>query len=122
MNGFVTSEREAVISLVVRGSEGRREEIDALVDTGFNGFLTLPSPLVSRLALPFAGTTQAVLADGSRVQVDAYQAALLWDGRERSVLVLKTEGDALAGMALFDGHRLTVEVQDSGLVLIEALA
>lgn len=92
------------------------------MDTGFNGFLTLLFHLVSRLALPFAGTTQAALADGSQVQMDACQATLLWDGQERSVLVLETEGEVLAGMSLFYGHRLTLEVQGGGLVLIEALA
>ena len=47
--GRVNAYREAVISLIVEGSGGRRREIDAVVDTGFNGYLTLPATLMQEL-------------------------------------------------------------------------
>ena len=47
--GRVNAYREAVISLSVEGSGGRRREIDAVVDTGFNGYLTLPATLIQEL-------------------------------------------------------------------------
>ena len=40
----VNAAYEAVISLSLRGPSGQAQEIDAVIDTGFNGFLTLPPP------------------------------------------------------------------------------
>ena len=40
--GIVNAEREAVISIEVRGSNGQRRTILAVIDTGFDGSLTLP--------------------------------------------------------------------------------
>jgi predicted aspartyl protease len=51
MTGVVTADREATIRLIVRGREGREIEVGAVLDTGFNGSLTLPSPLVVALDL-----------------------------------------------------------------------
>ena len=40
----VNAAYEAVISLSLRGPSGQAQEIDAVIDTGFNGFLILPPP------------------------------------------------------------------------------
>ena len=55
---------EAVITLSVQGPEGQAREVDAVVDTGFTGFLTLPPALVAELGLTFETTGHATLADG----------------------------------------------------------
>ena len=39
--GYVNAYREAVIPLTVRGSQAQ-EEIETVIDTGFDGSLTLP--------------------------------------------------------------------------------
>jgi predicted aspartyl protease len=43
IRGIVNARREAIVPLVVGNASGQRQVIDAVVDTGFNGFLTLPS-------------------------------------------------------------------------------
>ncbi len=62
ITGTVTAYREAVIRLTVHGSQ-TEEEIEAVVDTGFNGFLTLAPPLIATLDLPSRGRGRAILAD-----------------------------------------------------------
>jgi clan AA aspartic protease len=121
ITGLVTAEREAIIALTVRGFGGQEEPIEAVIDTGFNGFLTLPPPLISGLALPFAGVTRAELGDGSEVDIDVFAATVLWDSHERAVLILGAEGGPLLGMSLLSGYRVTLEVKDGGAVMIEAL-
>ena len=122
ITGFVTTNREAVIRLLVRADNNREETIEAVIDTGFNGFLTLPMSLISSLALSFAGTTRTTLGDCSEVRIDVFEATVLWENQERHVTVLATQGDALVGMAMLFGYRMTLEVEDGGAVVIEALS
>ena len=122
MTGQVTPNREAVIRVLVRGPRGQEAQVEAVIDTGFNGFLTLPAQLIADLALPFAGTTRAALGDGSEVQMDVFEAAVLWDNQERGVVVLAAEGGALVGMSMLSGYRITLDVKDGGTVIIEVLS
>jgi clan AA aspartic protease len=121
ITGVVTASREAVIGVLVRGARGQEVQVEAVIDTGFTGFLTLPARLIASLALSFAGTTRVALATGSEAAMDVFEAIVLWDDRERDVVVLAAEGAALVGMALLSGYRVTLEVEDGGAVHIEAL-
>ena len=40
---------EAVVALEVQGPENSSERVECVIDTGFNGYLTLPSKLVKSL-------------------------------------------------------------------------
>ncbi|HXH13900.1 MAG TPA: clan AA aspartic protease [Alphaproteobacteria bacterium] len=121
ITGIVTANREATIQLVLTGPNHRPEVVEAILDTGFNGFLTLPSHVVRTLALPFAGNRRAMLADGRSVVLDLYLATIVWGGEEREVLVLQAEGGSLIGMSLLYGHRVTLNVVDNGSVIIDTL-
>lgn len=52
--GKVTVHQETVIELEVRGLN-QPVRIEAVIDTGFTGYLTLPSALIDRLKLQRAG-------------------------------------------------------------------
>ena len=119
MTGKVTALGEATIPLMVTGPGQHWQAVDAVLDTGFNGFLTLASHLVHTLHLSFVGNRRATLADGSTVVLDLYLATILWHGQEREVLVLQAEGGPLMGMALLYGNRVVFHVVDDGDVLIE---
>lgn len=122
ITGVVTANREATIRLVVAGPNQRLEEVEAVIDTGFNGFLTLPSQVIRILTLPFIGNRRVMLADGRLVVLDLYLTTVLWNEREREVLVLPGEGDPLIGMSLLYDHRVIVHVIDHGEVIIDTLA
>ena len=121
MTGVVTSNREAVLRVMVRGTHGQEVPVDAVIDTGFTGFLTLPAQLIVILALAFAGTTRATLGDGSGVRLDIFEATVLWDNQERRVPVLAAEGGALMGMSMLSGYRVTLDVEDGGAVVVATL-
>ena len=91
-----------------------------MIDTGFNGFLTLPTALVVELGLPFAYMDRATLADGSEAVFDVYDATLLWDGQPRYVEGGAVGVDPLVGMSLLDEHDLSIQVRDGGRVVIQA--
>ena len=53
--GVVNGNLEAIIRLVVRGPNGQEDEIEAVIDTGFTGFLTLPPSLIVSPGLAWRG-------------------------------------------------------------------
>jgi predicted aspartyl protease len=57
--GMVNANREATIRLLVIGPQGYQQEIEAIIDTGFTGFLTLPPLLVTTLGFPGCAGNQA---------------------------------------------------------------
>lgn len=97
------------------------QEIEAIVDTGFNGFLTLPPSLIATLDLPFRERGRAVLADGSDISFDIHEAEIVWDERPRTIAVGAADTEPLIGTSSLDGHKLTVEFVDDGGVFIETV-
>lgn len=106
--------------MTVRGPRADRE-IETIVDTGFNGFLTLPPHLVASLDLPFRERGRAILADGSDISFDIHEAEILWDGRPRIIDVSVADTTPLLGTSLLEGCKLTIRFVDDGDVSIEAL-
>lgn len=121
ITGVVTASREPVIRLIVSGPQGQTQEVDAIIDTGFDGFLTLPSGLIAALGLPWRRRGRAMLADGSDSLFDVHEATVVWDGSSRRIAVDAVDIDPLVGMALLDGHELTIQAVRGGRVVITAL-
>lgn len=70
-----------VIRLRVQGPTGHEQEVNAIIDTGFNGFLTLPPLLIAALGLARLSRGRAVLANGSEELFDIHGVTVLWDGQ-----------------------------------------
>ena len=119
IEGVVNSTYEAVIPLSLRGPAGQVQEVEAVIDTGFTGFVTLPPSLVTELGLAFMGTSEATLADGSEVSFDAYDVTVIWEGQPRDVLIDEADTTPLVGMLLLDRHNLNIDVENGGRVLIQ---
>ena len=121
ISGVVNAGREPRIRLVAFGPKGHGQEIDAIIDTGFTGFLTLPTALVTALELPLLCRQPGVLADGSVALFDVHVATVLWDGQLRTVEVEAADAEPLVGMSLLDRHSLRMDVLAGGIVTITAL-
>ncbi len=119
--GKITANREAIIPLGIIGLNRQKEQVEAVIDTGFNGYLTLPSELVSRLKLQLAGNRRATLGDGNVVVLDVYLGKVLWHEQKREALILQVDGVSLIGMSLLYGNRVTLDVVEDGDVTIEVL-
>lgn len=122
IQGVVNADHEAVVSLSLRGPAGETDDIEAVVDTGYNGFLTLPATVVAQLELPFAYIGRAVLANDDEASFDVHDVEVLWDGQTRHVRADATGSTPLVGMLLLDGHNLNIEVENGGRVVIRAKA
>lgn len=121
IQGAVSGNSEAIIRLTLRAAAGVMQEIDAILDTGFTGDLTLPPALIRRLNLPWKGRGRALLADGGMHTFDEYVGTVLWDGQSLTVEVSSADTNPLIGMGLLRGHRLSMDVIENGAVTIEAL-
>jgi clan AA aspartic protease len=119
--GIVNAHHEATIRLIVQEANGQGHDIEAVIDTGFTGCLTLPPPLITALGLTWRGYATAVLGDGSLQQFDVYAATVIWDGQARVVEIDAADTDPLIGMGLLYGHEVRIQAIDGGTVTIEAL-
>ena len=62
IQGVVNAAYEPVVTLTLQGPSGQSPKIEAVVDTGFSEFLTLPSVLVSEMGLSPVTRASATLA------------------------------------------------------------
>ena len=107
---------EPIIPLSIRGSDGKTYKQDAIVDTGFDGWLSLPSDLIAQLDLKWKRRGRAILADGSECLFNVYEAIVIWDGNPLTIPIDEADSDPLIGMSLMEGYQLTVQVFEEGLV------
>lgn len=121
ITGVVNAFHEAAIRMGVQDVYGQVQEIEAILDTGFNGSLTLPSDLVARLGLSWRTRGSATLANGTEDQFDIYAATVIWDGLPRNILIEAVDTAPLVGMELLRGHDVRMQVIQGGSVIIEAL-
>ena len=122
IDGIVNANLEAVVTLLLRSPDRRAREVDAVIDTGFNGYMSLLPTLVADLDLPIVGDGEAVLADGKEVSFNVYSVTVLWDGLPRHVEIGAVGDEPLVGMSLLVGHDLHVRVADGRRVTISPVA
>jgi predicted aspartyl protease len=70
ISGQATATDEAVIPLLIRNHGGQTWKLDAVIDTGFTGFLTLPSAEIAALQLLFQQRQTYTLADNTQVRIE----------------------------------------------------
>jgi clan AA aspartic protease len=121
IRGLVTADHEAIIRFLVRGPSGQRQHVEALVDTGFNGWLTLPPGIINSLGLPWRRRGRALLADGSDSIFDNFEGTVVWDRRHRIIAVDEVDTVPLVGMALMRGYELNVQIRSRGKMIIKPL-
>jgi clan AA aspartic protease len=120
MQGKVNQNCEATLPIVVRNVD-IMQSVDAVIDTGFSGFLTLPSNIIAALDLTWKGRDVATLGDGSSCIFEVYIASVIWDGEYRAIDINESETAPLIGMRLLRGYELRIRAIEGGLVTIEAL-
>jgi clan AA aspartic protease len=108
-----------IVPMPVLDQNRQAVDLQATVDTGFSGFLSLPLAQINALQLPYDRTEIFTIGSSGDIEFDLYSGTVLWDGQERDVFVLATDCDPLIGMSLIQGYHLFVAVVDGGEVHIE---
>lgn len=116
ISGVVNAEFEPIIPLSIRRSDGKVFTQDTIVDTGFNGWLSLPPDLTTYLNLTWKRRGRAILGDGSECVFDVYETVVVWDGILLTIPVDEADSEPLVGMSLMEGYQLTVQIFEGGQV------
>jgi clan AA aspartic protease len=122
INGIVDQNYEATIRLIVTNASEQRQLINAVIGTGFTGFLTLPLTVIDSLNLNLYSREEGVLGDGSTCIFDVYSGLVVWDGEYRYIDVNASETDPLVGMSLLYGYRIQLDAIKGSTVTIQALS
>jgi clan AA aspartic protease len=121
MKGVVSPSCEAMIRFAIGNKNGQLQTIDAVIDTGYTGFLSVPSEIIVTLNLPWTGIDRVTLGDGSETTFEVYSGRIIWDGEYRDIPINESETDPLVGMSLLYGYDLRIQAVVGGIVTIEEL-
>ncbi|MBC7528952.1 MAG: hypothetical protein H7308_15560 [Chthonomonadaceae bacterium] len=121
MIGVINEQLRIMITLGIRESVEPYLNYEFVLDTGYTYFLTLPGNVIRRLGLPLIDSMEMIMANGEALRSNIYVGRVFWNGEEKIVPVLEAEGDALLGMELLYGNRLTVDITNEGTATINSL-
>jgi clan AA aspartic protease len=120
IHGTVNQSCEAILPVVVK-NDTKTQLIDAVIDTGFSGFLTLPPSTIAALELAWKGRDIATLGDGTSCIFEVYIAVVIWDGQYRMIDINESETIPLIGMQLLRGYDLRIQAIEGGSVTVSQL-
>ena len=117
-----------IVPVGVRTEDNTLQDIDLLLDTGFNGDICLQAALLDHYRLATQPdrkslTPQEALKTYSSLSSDApYKSELLWKGHPRPASLRLMKGGSFCGMLgteLLLYHRVTIDVVEGGMVSAE---
>ena len=111
MNGTADEFGRALLMLTIRAKQDAEPtDIQAWIDTAFNGELVIPSRMIEAAQLEQTAGIDARLADGNAVTLESFTCILNWFGEDVAVEVIANDGKyPLLGIGLLVGHRLIVD-------------
>jgi clan AA aspartic protease len=109
--GTVDELGRALVTLTIRANQDAEPtNIQAWIDTAFNGELVMPSRMIEAAQLEQTAGIEARLADGNAVTLESFTCILDWFGEDRAIEVIANNGEyPLLGIGLLVGHRLIVD-------------
>ena len=122
IKGKVSGDQRALVTVEILDSTGSFQPVEAILDTGFTGYLTLPQESIRQLGLRPVGQRTFELANGDLFDFQVYLGSVSWHGIPNDVLVLESDSIPLLGMTLLWGSRVSIEAVADGEVIIEELA
>jgi predicted aspartyl protease len=120
--GFFDNSGSPAVSIGISGAiQQQPADFNALIDTGFSGFISMPMVKAFPLGLILSGTVSVVLADGSSAyRITASGTVWLGADRQSGEIILETgTGEVLLGMEFLRTFRKRLIVSYNQGVILE---
>jgi clan AA aspartic protease len=109
-SGEVTKSLEPIVELTLVGKEREYKEW-AVIDTGFNGFISLPASLLETLRWEHVGYERYEIATGETVRQRIYIGGVRFMEQEQQVVAVASGAkDALIGTRLLDANNCILQM------------
>lgn len=109
LKGVVNSRGEPLVPILLASHSRRRYRHPAVIDTGFNGHLSLPEKLARRYGWQWVGYESYEIATGDIVQEKVFLGRIHWFGSLQEVYAVASHAkDILIGTRLLEPHRLSI--------------
>lgn len=121
IRGWIDDDGQPRVRLTVRSASNRATNVDFLIDTGFDGYVTLPYREVISLGLPWKGMLGGMLAHGGPLITEAFLGEVLVGERIVQADIEALDSLPLAGLKLLNNHELRIALTSGGAVEITPL-
>ena len=109
----------ATVEVEIRWSASHSRTFEALLDTGFNGSVSLPTKVVEEVGLPLVTERTVTLGDASDLRVRVHAGYIRFADDWHRCPVLATGDIPLVGMQLLEGLKVCFESVEGGDIEIE---
>ena len=117
MKGYIDKYYQPKIKLKAKGLR-RTIELEAVIDTGFDGELCLPLPIAIQLGLELGGNQYVEFADGTVKHELIFAGVVILEDTEMPIDISLTNSDeALIGVGLLKNKKLEINFPE-GIVWI----
>ncbi|PSQ80585.1 MAG: hypothetical protein BRD40_04295 [Bacteroidetes bacterium QS_1_65_9] len=118
--GKVSMDGEALVRVQIRRRGAQAQDVEAILDTGFNGSLALPYDQIQEMDLPRAGRAKFVAASGQVHVVGRYEASVRFGGKHKDIEVVEA-AEPLLGTKMLRGYEVCINYAEDGHIEIEAV-
>ena len=119
MQGHVNAyPREPRLTIAISSGEGDAVPVEAVIDTGFTEFLSLPPSLIRTLGLERGQDMELSTAGGRVIKSPTYSATVDWHGSNRRIRVIALADRPLIGMSLLWNSDIAIAARAGGRVVV----
>lgn len=109
MDGYIDFALQPKCKITVKGTR-KSVTIEAVIDTGFSGFLCIPVSIAIQIGLELFGQETVILADGSKKRQLTFIGTALLENKEIPIEISLTNADeALLGVGLLKNKKLEID-------------
>lgn len=120
MKGFINSNFEPVVKIGVINNN-KTYTYEAIIDTGFNGFISIPHKIIEQTSWQFIGFEAYELASGEIIKDKVYLGDIAFHKKRKYTYILSNKtNDILIGTKLLADKILSINFKAKTLEIIDA--